>query len=120
MEKEAQRDVFDLQDNMLREHHVAHLTYGGFTYDPHLQLQFQQQINLLEQDTQQSIATITALTVEEDPHATYENILEDLRTRFKMDIDVDTPVDSQPVNYHVYHHKDELEQMEKRRKNFIF
>ena len=120
MEKEAQRDVFDLQDNKLREHHIAHLTYGGFTYDPHLQLQFQQQINLLEQDTQQSIATITALTVEEDPYATYENILEDLRTRFKMDIDVDTPVDSQPVNYHVYHQPDELEQMEKRRKNFIF
>jgi hypothetical protein len=120
MEKEAQRDVFDLQANMLREQHRTHLASGSFSYDPHLQLQFQQQINLLEQDTQQSIATITALTVEEDPHATYENILEDLRTRFKMDIDVDTPVDSQPVNYHVYHQPDELEQMEKRRKNFIF
>ena len=116
MEKGAQREVFDLQANMLCEQHRTHLTSGSFSFDPHLQ----QQINLLDQDTQQSIATITALTVEEDPHATYENILEDLRTRFKMDIDVDTPVDSQPVNYHVYHRQHELEQMEKHHTHFFF
>ena len=110
MEKEAQREVLDLQANMLREQHRTHLTSGSFSFDPHLQLQFQQQINLLEQDTQQSIATITALTVEEDPYATYENIWEDLRTRFNMDMDI--PVDSQPVNYHLYHRQFELEQME--------
>ena len=58
MTTEAQREVAELQAMMLSEQHVMHLATDSFSFDLHLQLQ--QQIDLLDQDTQKSIATITA------------------------------------------------------------
>ena len=68
-EREAQREVASLHAMMLREQLVKHLSSGSFNFDQHLLDDHQYDHNLLDQDTQQSIATITALTVEEDPYA---------------------------------------------------
>jgi hypothetical protein len=36
IEEEAEREVFDLQANVLREHHARHLRSGSFSFDPNL------------------------------------------------------------------------------------
>jgi hypothetical protein len=35
-EREAQREVADLQAMMLREQHIRHLSFGSFNFDQHL------------------------------------------------------------------------------------
>ena len=137
-EREARREVADLQAMMLREQHIRHLSSGSFNFDQHLLDDHQYRLNLLDEDKQQLIANITALTVQEDPYATYDNIREDLRTRFILqtfkqneednqdeglpapDVFEDPlPVDSHPVDYNVYSTQWKLEKMEGRHKRLF-
>ena len=120
-EREAQREVADLQAMMLREQHIRHLSSGSFNFDQHLLDDHQYRLNLLDEDKQQLIANITALTVQEDPYATYDNIREDLRTRFiletfKQNEEQGLPA---PVDYNVYSTQWELEKMEGRHKRLF-
>ena len=120
-EREAQREVADLQAMMLREQHVMHLSSGSFSFDQHLLDKLQHRLHLLDEDTQQLITNITALTVQEDPYATYDNIREDLRTRFILEIFKQNEEQGlpAPVDYNVYSTQWELEKMEGRHKRLF-
>jgi hypothetical protein len=67
------------------------------------------------------IANITALTVQEDPYATYDNIREDLRTRFILETFKQNEEQGLPahVEYNVYSIQWELEKMEGRHKRLF-